>query len=111
MTPGSHNFTILLGRAANPPTIPNQTVTVTDQANTSLTATTSPVAVFPGAFNKFVDTVKDASTQQPTTTVTSGSTFIFTVQATDAFGNAITNYPTNAPNDRIHDYKSGGSKR
>ncbi len=94
---GSHNFTILLGTATNPPTIPNQTVTVTDQANTSLTATTSPVAVFPGAFNKFVDTVKDASTQQPTTTVTSGSTFIFTVQATDAFGNAITNYPTNAP--------------
>ena len=85
---GSHSFSVLLGTAGS------KTVTVTDQNSTGLTATTNPINVVAGQFSKYVDTINN--NQQPLT-FTAGASFIFTVQATDAYGNAVTSYPATAP--------------
>jgi uncharacterized delta-60 repeat protein len=76
---GSHIFTVVLGTAGN------QTITVTDQANNTLTATTSPITVTAGPFNQFM--VSPVSN-----TITAGSPLLITAQAADAFGNPLASY-------------------
>jgi hypothetical protein len=61
----------------------SQTITVTDQSNNSLTATTSPIAVTAGPFSKFVFNV------QGSTSVGAGTAFLVTAQAADQFGNSV----------------------
>jgi hypothetical protein len=81
---GSHSFTIALQTAGS------KTITATDQANSSLTATTSPIAVAAGPFSKFALSVQGGNT------VVAGTSFLLTAQATDAFGNPVSgaNVPT-----------------
>jgi hypothetical protein len=82
---GAHTFTVMLQTAGS------QTITATDQANKSLTATTNPITVNAGPFSKFVVSVPDGNT------IAAGNPFLFTAQAADSFGNPVTSYsgPTN----------------
>ena len=76
----SHTFTIILGTACN------QSITATDAVN-HFTATTNSVTVAgPGLFSKFVDSILGGNT------FAAGTAFQLTVQATDAFGNAVSRY-------------------
>jgi hypothetical protein len=77
---GEHTFTATLGTAGS------QTITVTDEANKSLTVTTSPITVTPGTFSKYLVGVPGGST------IAAGNPFLFTVQAADAFDNSVTSY-------------------
>jgi autotransporter-associated beta strand protein len=77
---GMHTFTVSLA------SIGSQTVTVADQAQSTLRATTSLLTVIVGPFSKYVVTVLGVDS------VAAGSTFKFTVQATDARGNPVTSY-------------------
>ncbi len=56
------------------------------QNYTVTTATNNTGAIVPGAFSKYVVTIVGS------TTVVAGSSFQFTVQATDSFGNPVSNY-------------------
>jgi N-acetylneuraminic acid mutarotase len=76
---GTHTFTVTLESAGN------QTITVTDSANHSLTAATSAITV-PATFSKFVVNVLGG------TTLTAGAAFLFNAQAVDALGNPVSNY-------------------
>ena len=77
---GLHNFTVPLTAAGS------QTITVADQTNKSLSAATAPITVNTGTLNKFVVSSLGSNA------LTAGTAFIVTVQATDAFGNPITNF-------------------
>jgi Bacterial Ig-like domain (group 2) len=77
---GAHTFVIALQTAGS------RSITVTDQANSTLTATTGPITVAAGALNKFVFNFFGG------TTIVAGNSFLFTAQAADQFGNAIMNY-------------------
>jgi hypothetical protein len=77
---GKHTFTVALASAGS------QTITATDQATSALTATTGPITVNPGPFSKFLVGVVGGNS------IVAGAPFQVTVQAADAFGNAITNY-------------------
>jgi N-acetylneuraminic acid mutarotase len=77
---GVHTFTVVLGTAGA------QTITATDQATSSLKATTSPITVNAGPFSKFVVSVPSSDT------VIAGTPFLVTTQAADAFGNPVTSY-------------------
>jgi N-acetylneuraminic acid mutarotase len=77
---GVHTFTVMLGTAGS------QTISVTDQANNSLIATTSPITVSAGPFSQFAVSVPGGNT------FPAGSPFLVTAQASDAFGNPVTNY-------------------
>jgi hypothetical protein len=77
---GEHSFTVTLASAGS------QTITATDQANNTLTATTGPIAVNPGPFSKFSVNVPGGNS------MVAGNLFQVTVQAADAFGNALTSY-------------------
>jgi hypothetical protein len=76
---GTHIFTVTLQNAGN------QTITVTDQANNSLTATTSPITVNGGPA-KFLVSIPNGNT------IVAGNPFLVTVQAVDASGNPVANY-------------------
>jgi N-acetylneuraminic acid mutarotase len=76
---GTHTFTVTL---ATPGT---KTITVTDQANSSLTATTSPITVNSNPA-KFLVKIPGAST------IVAGNPFLITVQAVDASGSPVTSY-------------------
>jgi N-acetylneuraminic acid mutarotase len=75
---GAHTFTVALQTAGN------QTITVTDAAN-QFTATTNPITVNV-PFSKYVVDLPGGNT------IVAGTFFAFTVQATDQFGNPVTNY-------------------
>jgi hypothetical protein len=77
---GVHTFTITLATGGN------QTVTVTDQGNSSLNATTAAVTVRAGSFSKYTVNVQGGST------FSAGTPFLVTVQAADQYGNAVTSY-------------------
>ncbi len=77
---GKHTFTATLDTAGN------QTVTVADQSNSTITGTSGPVTVTAGSFNKFVVTSVSGNT------VTAGNPFIITTQAADQFGNPVTTF-------------------
>ncbi len=77
---GADNFTVALTTAGT------QTIKATDQQNLTLTATTSPITVNPGAFSKYVVNILGSSN------ITAGNSFIFTVQATDVYGNTVASY-------------------
>jgi hypothetical protein len=77
---GSHHFTIVFATAGA------QTITATDQANNTLTGTTLPITVLAGPFSSYAVAVVGGKT------FVAGSSFQFTVQATDQFGNAVTSY-------------------
>jgi sugar lactone lactonase YvrE len=81
---GTHTFTVTLQSAGS------QSLTVTDQANTSLTATTGPITVNGGSA-KFLVSIPSGNT------IVVGDPFLVTVQAVDASGNPVANYsgPTN----------------
>ena len=76
----SHTFTVPLTAAGS------QMITVADQTNKSLSAATAPITVNTGTLNKFVVSSLGSNS------LTAGTAFIVTVQATDAFGNPITNF-------------------
>jgi uncharacterized delta-60 repeat protein len=76
---GVHTFTVTLATPGS------QTITVSDQANSSLAATTKPITVTAGS-PKFVVSIPGGNV------VVAGSPFLFTVQATDPFGNPLTSY-------------------
>jgi hypothetical protein len=76
---GTHSFTGTLQSAGN------QTITVTDQANNSLTATTNPISVSGGAA-KLVVKIPSGNT------IVAGNPFLITVQAVDTSGNPLTSY-------------------
>ena len=78
LTAGTGNFSITLA------TVGNQTVTVTDAAN-SLTQS-STITVNPGVITKF------APTGTPVATDPAGTTFNFVVTAQDADGNTVPSY-------------------
>ena len=59
----------------------SQTITITDQANKTLSATIGPIEVTPGPLNKFLVSVLGGNT------LTAGNAFLVTVQAADKFGN------------------------
>jgi hypothetical protein len=77
---GVHTFTVMLGTAGS------QTITVADQANNGITATSSPITVQAGPFSQFVLTAPAGSA------ITAGSPFLVTMQAADSFGNPVTSY-------------------
>jgi N-acetylneuraminic acid mutarotase len=77
---GAHHFTVMLASAGT------QTITVTDQANNTLTANTSPITVKAGPFSQFVVNAPAGNT------LTAGGPFLFTAQAADSFGNPVTSY-------------------
>jgi N-acetylneuraminic acid mutarotase len=74
---GTHTFTVTLA------SLGSQTITLTDQRNSSLTATTSPITVAAGPFYKFVFSVPRGNS------VVAGSAFLVTAQATDQFDNPV----------------------
>ena len=76
---GSHTFTLVLETAGA------QSVTLTDQANNNLTATTNPITVN-AIFTQFAVTVLGG------TKIAADDSFLFTVQATDPFANPVTDY-------------------
>jgi hypothetical protein len=76
---GTRTFTVTLASAGS------QTITVIDQANSTLTATTRPITVTAGS-PKFVVSIPGSNM------IASGSPFLFTVQATDPLGNPLTSY-------------------
>jgi N-acetylneuraminic acid mutarotase len=75
---GTHTFTVTLATAGN------QTITVTDQADHNLAATTSPITVSSPA--KFLVNIPGG------TTLVAGDPFLFTVQAVDASGKPLPSY-------------------
>ena len=75
---GVHTFTATL-KTAGP-----QTITATDQSGNH--GTSNAVTVTPGPFSQYVVGLPGGST------VTAGSSFIFTVQAADQYGNPVTSY-------------------
>ena len=77
---GAHTFKVMLESAGS------QTITVTDQANNSLTATTNPIMVSAGPFSAFAVSVPGGNT------IVAGNPFLFTAQAADSFGNPVTSY-------------------
>jgi hypothetical protein len=77
---GAHTFTVTLATAGS------QTITVTDQANNSLTATTSPITVIAGPVSQFLVNAASGNT------IMAGGPFLFSVQAGDSFGNPVTSY-------------------
>jgi hypothetical protein len=100
---GSHTFAVTLA------TVGNQTLSATDEANSNLTATTSPIKVSlpanPLEFNILGGTK-----------VVAGSAFLFTLQAVDQAGNPVSNYsgPSSvtisaAPNDVLGDLPITGT--
>jgi N-acetylneuraminic acid mutarotase len=76
---GTHTFTVVLATAGN------QTIAATDAVN-HFNASTSTIAVTPGAFAKFAVSVLNSST------LVAGDSFLVTAQAVDQFGNAVTSY-------------------
>jgi hypothetical protein len=76
---GTHTFTLLFKTAGA------QSITVSDQVNTSLAATTKPITVT-AIFTQYTVSVLGG------TNLVAGNAFIFTVQATDSFGNPVTDY-------------------
>jgi hypothetical protein len=91
---GSHAFVVTL------PTAGTQTITITDQATSYLTATSNPITVLIGAPDRFVVNVPGGNALQ------AGVPFVFTVQAIDQFGKPVTSYTgptritaTTTPND------------
>jgi hypothetical protein len=77
---GAHSFTVTLETAGS------KTVALTDQANSSLTATAGPITVSAGVFNKFVLAIQGGNT------LVAGNIFLLTAQASDQFGNPVTSY-------------------
>src|SRR5207302_869547 len=77
---GSHAFMVTLETSGK------KTITITDQANPSFTATSGQITVLANPFSKFAVSVLGGNT------VVAGSPFLFTVQATDQFGNPVTTY-------------------
>jgi N-acetylneuraminic acid mutarotase len=77
---GAHIFTVMLQTAGT------QTITVTDQANARLTATTNPITVAAGPFSKFAVNLPGGNVLQ------AGIPFLVTLQATDRLGNTVSSY-------------------
>ncbi len=100
---GVHTFTVTLATAGN------QTVTATDSAD-KIAATSSPITVDPGPFSKYVVAVQGGNT------VTAGTPFFFSVQATDTYNNPVSTYngpgsvtTTVSPVDPLGDFPVSGT--
>jgi ELWxxDGT repeat protein len=77
---GTHTFTATLQ------SVGSQTITVTDQANNGLIATTNPITVSAGPFSRFLVGIPGGNA------LVAGNPFLVSVQAADQFGNPVTSY-------------------